>query len=200
MALSGDPNSYTSGVVSATDVVVSSSGVTMANVFATTAEPPLDNAGAPVIDNHAQVAGILLPQGLGAVPIDYARHRRRLDPQLRLGRARVDRRGGHELPVRRAGDPTRDEWWTGVSRGMQRGDVVMSVNGRTVNTADQLRADVRDHWPSQMLKFVVSRSRYVAAARRDGRSAPTPPEQPDRVHRPPPKVTTTTTQAIAYSS
>ena len=42
--------------------------------------------------------------------------------------------------------------------GLQQGDVVMSVDGRAVSSAEELRADVREHWPDQTLKIVVSRA------------------------------------------
>ncbi|HEY3834753.1 MAG TPA: S1C family serine protease [Acidimicrobiia bacterium] len=197
VALSGDPHAIGIGMVSATDVVVSSAGVTMANVFATDARPPFDDAGAPVINGRAQVAGILLPNGLGAVPIDYARD---IADSIRnsgsvehawIGVVGANSQyGGPEMRHVTNGGPA-------YLAGMQSGDVVMSVNGRTVNTADELRADVRDHWPNQTLKFVVSRGGTSLPLDVTAAAPPSQPEQPV-VTRPRPKVTTTTTLPVAY--
>jgi S1-C subfamily serine protease len=199
VALSGDPDAIGIGVVSATDVVVSSSGVTMANVFATNADPPTDDAGAPVINGRAQVAGILLPHGLGAVPIDYARDVAdsiRSSGSVEHGWIGVvganSQYGGPEIRHVTTGGPA-------DTAGMQAGDVVISLNGRAVDTASELRADVRDHWPNQMLKFVVSRGGTSLPLDVTAAAPPTPAEQPI-VHRPPTKVTTTTTEPIAYGS
>ncbi len=158
VALSGDPHAIGIGVVSATNVVVSSyDGVTMANAFATDARPVVDDAGAPVIDGRAQVAGILLPHGLGAVPIDYARaiadsiHKSGAVEHAWIGVAGSNSKyGGPEIRTVTAGGPA-------DMAGMEKGDVVVTVNGRNIATADELQADIREHWPNQTLEIVVSR-------------------------------------------
>jgi len=155
--VSGDPHAIGIGVVSATDVVVANNdGVTMANLFTTDAQPPLDSAGAPVIDGRAQVAGILLPHGLGAVPIDYARA---VADSIRntgsvehawIGLAGSNSKYGPQVRSVTAGGPAE-------LGGLQRGDVVMAVNGRPISTFSELTADVREHWPNQKLTIVVIR-------------------------------------------
>jgi len=60
--------------------------------------------------------------------------------------------------------------------GVQKGDVVMSVNGRTITNAADLRAEVRVRWPKQKLAIVVSRAGASVPLEVIATAAPQPPE------------------------
>ncbi len=196
IALSGDPHAIGLGVVSATDVVASDAdGVTMANLFTIDERPPHDDAGAPVIDGRAQVAGILLPHGLGAVPIDYARD---VADSIRntgevehawVGVTGVNSQYGPEVRSVVAGGPAQ-------LGGVQPGDVVMSVNGRPVSSTAELQADIRDHWPNQKLTIVVSRDATSVTLTVTAAAPPAPTVTPQQ-QRPIVSTTSTSTTTVA---
>jgi S1-C subfamily serine protease len=176
IALSGDGNAMGQGIVNADNVVVTNSGgVTMANLFATKALPPLDDAGAPVIDGRAQVAGILLPHGVGAVPIDYARtvadllREKGAVDHAWIGVAAANSKYGPIIRSVASGGPS-------DLAGMQRGDVVISVDGHAITSAADLQAEVRIHWPDQTLSIIVSRGGTSLPLEVTAAAAPAPPE------------------------
>ncbi len=183
IALSGD-GAIDNGIVNDVDVVATdSAGVTMPSLFVTHARPGRDAAGAPVIDGRAQVAGILLPGELGAVPIDYARA---VAEAIRTNGAvdhawigiskGYDSTYGPQIRALAAAGPA-------ALAGMQVGDVVLSVDGRTVASTTELMATIRWQWPTDVLKIMVSRAGHtvplaVTAAIAPGQLDTAPPRRP----------------------
>jgi S1-C subfamily serine protease len=135
-------------------------------IMTTAVNPGL--AGAPLFDAHARTLGVVT-LGLAAVgryslaiPIDlYLRRRQELDSGQMMGSVHAwvgvypqNQDGGVALTGVVPGGPAEKS-------GLQRGDVILSVDGETVSTLRELYQAIRRKGPGQGLSFQVLRDSAI---------------------------------------
>ncbi len=133
------------GIVNATQTVRDArSGIDLARVIVTDAQPRLPLAGSALVDRFGQVAGIVLPGEAGAVPIEYARavaDRMQAGTMQRawLGLHTGDTPNGPIVTATDARSPA-------ATVGIVVGDAIVGVDSRRTETTGDFDAAVRSHW------------------------------------------------------
>jgi putative serine protease PepD len=171
----GLAGTVTSGIVSAKNRPVTASGegeMSYINALQTDAAINPGNSGGPLVDMNARVIGVnsaiatvrgAEPGGSGniglgfAIPIDQAR--RTAQQLITTGKASypvigadVDMQfeGGARVSTVRVGSPAQ-------RAGLHIGDVVTSIDGQSVQSAEALIVAIRAHRPGERVKLAIER-------------------------------------------
>jgi serine protease Do len=178
----GDPfgigQTVTSGIVSATGRSMNNQIEEVENFIQTDAPINPGNSGGALVDDEGHLIGINTAilsgnsggnQGIGfAIPINMARH----DLDSILAHGKVERGylgilpqdvtpsmaralGVHEVTGALVGDVTANS--PAAKAGLQKGDIILSVNGAAVNDANQLRLAVGTLDPNSRVTLKVLR-------------------------------------------
>jgi len=169
----GYEESITAGIVSAIDRdITAPNGFAIPNTIQTDAAINHGNSGGPLIDSSGKVIGVNVQiatddqnggstnAGVGfAVPSntvksvvdDLVAGRKVTHPFLGISVGDATSGTGAQVGSVRPGSPA-------AMAGLKAGDVIVSVNGQTITSADELTAVVAEHQPGDALKLVVERS------------------------------------------
>lgn len=166
-AIGADPSGHATprvsrGIVSSTDgLVARPRGPALGGLIEVDTLAESASAGGALVDSDGQVLGVLLAPTAGrrgalAIPISFAAEiaeRLRRDGVADHGWLALD---GFDTPhgpvivAVEAGGPA-------AAGGVEAGDVVLSVDGRAVDTMAEVTAVVRRHWPGDVATIRVRR-------------------------------------------
>lgn len=172
----GLAGTVTSGIVSATDRAVSAGGqgeASFINALQTDAAINPGNSGGPLVDSAGQVVGVNsaiatamgVPQsgniGLGfAIPIDQAR--RTAEQIIATGRAQYPVIGARLAMTTGEGAQIAPD--DGIvaggpaeRAGLRAGDVVVAIDGRLVESAEELIVAIRARQPGDSVELMIRR-------------------------------------------
>jgi putative serine protease PepD len=169
----GYEESITAGIVSAIDRdITAPNGFAIPNTIQTDAAINHGNSGGPLIDSSGKVIGVNVQiatddqnggstnAGVGfAVPSntvksvvdDLVAGRKVTHPFLGISVGDAASGSGAQVGSVRSGSPA-------AKAGLKAGDVIVSIDGETITSADELTAVVAEHQPGDTLKLVVERS------------------------------------------
>ena len=169
----GYEESITAGIVSAVDRdITAPNGFAIPNTIQTDAAINHGNSGGPLIDSSGKVIGVNVQiatddqngastnAGVGfAVPAntvksvvdDLVAGRTVTHPFLGISVGDATSGSGAQVGSVRSGSPAE-------KAGLKAGDVIVSIDGQTITSADELTAVVAEHQPGDTLKLVVVRS------------------------------------------